>query len=155
MVAACYAALFFNVNATIGSFVLVDNLRDVGQEAALLDAQGWLEHMKRAATFGGNSSRLLVEYGVSHLWRFALVHYEFNMSQLELTQCFAPGFLSFYLGILSLVVSVLTYVMLVEPLATRGVMGIIVALTLIPTFLFICFRGVTQRRHMIEHTMGV
>jgi len=85
MVAACYAALFFNVNATIGSFVLVDNLRDVGQEAALLDAQGWLEHMKRAATFGGNSSRLLVEYGVSHLWRFALVHCESNMSQLELS----------------------------------------------------------------------
>ena len=43
--------------------------------------------------------------------------------------------------------------MLVEPPATRRVMGIIVSLTLIPTLLFICFRRVTQRRHVIEHTM--
>jgi len=83
MVAACYAALFFNVHATIGSFVLIDNLRDVGQEAALLEARGFLEHMKRASTSGGHSSRILVEYGVSHLWRSALVHCEFNRSYLK------------------------------------------------------------------------
>ena len=47
------------------------------------------------------------------------------------------GLFTFYLGILSLIIAVLTYVMMSEPLATKIVMGITVGLTLLPTTLFI------------------
>ena len=51
--------------------------------------------------------------------------------------------MTFYLGILSLIIALLTYVMLAEPAATKVVMFFAVVLTLIPTTLFV-FGGVAR-----------
>jgi len=74
LVAMCYAAIFLNINATIGSFVLVDNLGEVGYEAAKRDAGGRLEHISRVGHYHAGVSQLLTEFGASGSWYWMLIH---------------------------------------------------------------------------------
>ncbi|KAJ3504334.1 hypothetical protein NLJ89_g7987 [Agrocybe chaxingu] len=106
VIASCYIALFLNIAATIGSFILIDNLGEVGYRAAKRDAAGTLIQIETIGDYRPQISRLLEEFGATKLWNGMLYHWLFT----------------FYLGILSLIISVLTYVMLVESFATKVVM---------------------------------
>jgi len=125
IVGACYLAIFCNINATIGSFVLIDNLGEVGFEAAKREAENQLDDISRAGNYHGSITGLLKKFGATSVWTVMLLHW----------------LLTFYLGILSLIVSLLAYAVLTEPRATQIVLSIGVGITLIPTTVFI-FRGV-------------
>jgi len=78
LVATCYFALFLNINATIGSFVLVDNLGEVGVEAAKRETQQLLMHIARTPRYTGSVTKLLEDYGASRWWPWMLVHCELD-----------------------------------------------------------------------------
>ncbi|KAJ3504331.1 hypothetical protein NLJ89_g7988 [Agrocybe chaxingu] len=121
VIASCYAALFLNIAATIGSFVLIDNLGEVGYRAAKRDSKDELLQVDTIGDYTPAVSKMLVDFGANGMWNGMLYHW----------------LITFYLGILSLIISVLTYVILSESLATQVVMCTIVALTLFPTTFFI------------------
>jgi len=119
LVASCYMALFLNISATIGSFILIDILGEIGFKASKRTTE--LDQLGNIHT---TQDGLLLKYGASPWWRIILWHW----------------LITFYLGILSLIISILTYVWMQETKSTRAVMTIAVILTLFPTTLFIFFR---------------
>ncbi|KAF9530497.1 hypothetical protein CPB83DRAFT_850425 [Crepidotus variabilis] len=125
IVATCYAAIFLNINATIGSFVLIDRLGELGFEAARLDMLGRLDQLELVGHNHSQVNQLLKEFGAGRMWKYMLIHW----------------LVTFYLGILSLIISVLTYVLLTEGTAIQAVMCVLVGVTLVPTTVFILFGG--------------
>ncbi|PPQ86186.1 hypothetical protein CVT25_006929 [Psilocybe cyanescens] len=117
LLGACYAALFLNISATISSFILIDNLGEIGFRASCHAEK--LEGLTRdVGQHVTNQDKLLVDFGAS------------------------SGLLTFYSGILALIIAVLTYVMMQESLALKIVMGLIVGFTLLPTTIFIFVRPI-------------
>ncbi|KAF8180142.1 hypothetical protein BJ912DRAFT_981873 [Pholiota molesta] len=114
----CYAGLFLNISATIGSFVLTDNLGELGYRASKK------ENIMGSTSMGAED--ILKKYGASKQWKYMLFHW----------------LITFYLGILSLIVAVLSYVWLEETLPIAITMSIIVALTLFPISYFILIRPI-------------
>ncbi|CAA7263707.1 unnamed protein product [Cyclocybe aegerita] len=76
VIASCYTALFLNVAATIGSFVLIDNLGEVGYRAAKLDAADALIQIEAIGDYRPPISKLLKEFGATQLWNGMLYHCE-------------------------------------------------------------------------------
>jgi len=77
LVAMCHLSLFLNINATIGSFVLIDNLGEVGYEAAKREAGGEsrISHLSRLQNpYNGSVSQVLEVYGASKHWKAMLFH---------------------------------------------------------------------------------
>ncbi|KAF8895827.1 hypothetical protein CPB84DRAFT_1781918 [Gymnopilus junonius] len=111
LLASCYAALFLNISATISSFILIDNLGEIG------------------FTMTTTQDDLLIMFGASKKWKWMLWHW----------------LVTFYSGILALIIAVLTYVTMQEPLVTKIIMWIIVLpLTLAPTSYFIFGRPLQE-----------
>ncbi|KAF9531687.1 hypothetical protein CPB83DRAFT_848557 [Crepidotus variabilis] len=123
LVAACYAAIFLNINATVGSFVLIDDLAEVGLEATKrYQAQG--DGFTAVKMDNRGPSQILTKFGASKMWRPILIHW----------------MVTFFLGIMSIVLALLIYVRLTEPVATFVVMCFLVAITLPPTVYFMFLR---------------
>jgi hypothetical protein len=123
LLAACYAALFLNISATISSFILIDNLGEIEFRASC-KGEAFHENVKRAKTMTRTQDRLLVEFGATGEWKWMLFHW----------------LATFYSGILALIIAILTYVSMQEALATKIVMGVIVFFTLVPVSYFIFIR---------------
>ncbi|KAF9533107.1 hypothetical protein CPB83DRAFT_805950 [Crepidotus variabilis] len=126
VIAFCYAALFLNINATIGSFILTDKLGELGYEGA---KKGPADTSTVGVDRRGVSA-LFKEYGMTSMWSIMLVHW----------------LITFYLGILTLIISVITYVGLVEKTSILIVMCFLIALTLFPTSYFIFAGGYQSAR---------
>jgi hypothetical protein len=62
----CYAGLFLNISATIGSFVLTDNLGELGYRASKK------ENIMGSTSMG--AEEILVKYGASRQWNYMLFH---------------------------------------------------------------------------------
>jgi len=121
LLATCYAALFLNISATISSFILIDNLGEIGFRAS---CQHDLESLTNLSTITTTQDGLLMKFGASPEWKFMLYHW----------------LVTFYSGIISLIVAVLTYVMMQESFVTKIVMGLLVGFTLLPVTYFIFIR---------------
>ncbi|KAF4613012.1 hypothetical protein D9613_010977 [Agrocybe pediades] len=129
VIASCYAALFLNIGATISSFVLIDNLGEVGFSASVKDDQFHTD-VQQTGRMTVTQEKLLVRFGASEEWSWMLIHW----------------LITFYAGILSLTVSVLTYVMMEEPLATKIFLILVVAFTVVPSTYFIFIRPCWRNR---------
>ncbi|KDR77008.1 hypothetical protein GALMADRAFT_139036 [Galerina marginata CBS 339.88] len=125
LLASCYAALFLSISATISSFIPIDVLGEIGFRASC-QAKELGEIFDNAGTYTTRQDDLLVAFGASQQWNLMLFHW----------------LATFYLGILALIISVLTYVSMEEPLATKIFMGGIVLFTLFPVSYFILLRPV-------------
>jgi len=75
LVASCYMALFLNISATIGSFVLIDALGEIGFRAS---KNSKLKDLEKAGTIETTQDRLLEKYGASSWWQIILWHCQFN-----------------------------------------------------------------------------
>lgn len=73
IVAACYAALFLNIGATITSFILIDNLGEIGYQAACKQSGT----VQNAGLLTAHQDRLLVIYGASPMWKLMLFYCEY------------------------------------------------------------------------------
>ncbi|KAF9556813.1 hypothetical protein CPC08DRAFT_669355 [Agrocybe pediades] len=129
VVASCYAALFLNIGATISSFVLIDNLGEVGFSASAKDDK-FHGDKEQSGRVTATQEELLVQFGASEEWSWMLIHW----------------LITFYAGILSLTVSVLTYVVMEEPLVTKIFLILVVAFTVVPSTYFIFIRPCRNRR---------
>ncbi|KAF8964804.1 hypothetical protein BDZ97DRAFT_865155 [Flammula alnicola] len=116
IVAFCYAGLFLNIGATISSFVLIDELGELGFQASRR-----ADSLKQIGEISVTQENLLLKFGASRSWKSKLYHWLFI----------------FYSGILALTTSVLVYACTQEAVATRVVMTFIVSATLGPTTYFI------------------
>lgn len=68
------------------------------------------------------------------------------------------GLITFYLGILSLIIAVLTYVAMTASKPTKIIMSLVVAFTLLPTTYFIFFRplfGQSKNATSVPHAVPV
>ncbi|KIM38850.1 hypothetical protein M413DRAFT_75481, partial [Hebeloma cylindrosporum] len=119
LVAACFMALFLNISATISSFILIDILGEIGFKASTNE-----EDLKKLGKCETTQDGLLSKFHASPWWRYILWHW----------------LVTFYLGILSLIISVLTYVWMQETKSTQAVMTVAVILTLLPTTFWMFFR---------------
>ncbi|KAF8895828.1 hypothetical protein CPB84DRAFT_1682145, partial [Gymnopilus junonius] len=120
LIASCYAALFLNISATISSFILIDNLGELGFHASCKDPTFYTD-LETAGTMSVTQDKLLIKFGASKMWKLMLWHW----------------LATFYLGILALIISVLTYVTMEEAVATKIFMWFMLLLTLFPTSYFI------------------
>ncbi|KDR77007.1 hypothetical protein GALMADRAFT_155696 [Galerina marginata CBS 339.88] len=120
LLASCYVALFLNISATISSFILIDNLGEIGYRASC-NEEALKQKFGTTNTYTAGQEKLLAEFGASEEWEWMLFHW----------------LATFYSGILALIISVLTYVSMQEALATKIVMGVTVFLTLGPVSYFI------------------
>uniref|UniRef100_A0A8H7XSG0 Uncharacterized protein n=1 Tax=Psilocybe cubensis TaxID=181762 RepID=A0A8H7XSG0_PSICU len=123
----CYMALFLNISATISSFILIDNLGEIGFRASCNsdNLEGFGLGTGKLVT---NQDNLLIKFGASPAWRMMLYHW----------------LITFYAGIVTLIVSILTYVILQESLAIKIAMGVAVGVTLLPTTIFIFVRPIIE-----------
>ncbi|KJA25338.1 hypothetical protein HYPSUDRAFT_64915 [Hypholoma sublateritium FD-334 SS-4] len=120
----CYAALFLNISATISSFILTDNLGELEYNTA--KGRGGVNTTQML----GGEATILKAHGASPSWEFMLYHW----------------LITFYSGILSLIMSVLSYVWLVEARSIAVTMSVIVGFTLLPTTYFILLRPFLEFR---------
>jgi len=133
LLATCYASIFLNIAATICSFVVIDHLGEIGFEAAAIRDP---EDDRKIGKLRTSQEGLLIKYGASSKWRWMLYHW----------------LITFYLGILSLIVAVLTYVAMQASKPTKIVMSVIVALTLLPTTYFIFVRPLFDNPERVPTT---
>ncbi|KAF9485721.1 hypothetical protein BDN70DRAFT_871044 [Pholiota conissans] len=119
----CYAALFLNISATIGSFLLTDNLGELDYRAARKKSN---EDLYGSTSMG--AEEILRDFGASSQWEYMLFHW----------------LAMFYLGILSLIVAVLAFVWLEETRAIAITMTLVVAFTIIPVSYFILLRPIVE-----------
>ncbi|KIM42571.1 hypothetical protein M413DRAFT_444283 [Hebeloma cylindrosporum] len=126
LVATCYASIFLNIAATICSFVVIDHLGEIGFEAAAIRDPEEDRKMGRILT---SQERLLMSFGASSQWKAMLYHW----------------LITFYLGILCLIIALLTYVAMTASKPTKIVMSLLVAFTLLPTTYFVFLRPVFGR----------
>jgi len=99
LLATCYASIFLNIAATICSFVLIDHLGDIGLEASSIRDP---EEDRKIGTLSTSQEKLLMKWGASSQWGWMLYHW----------------LITFYLGILTLIISVLTYVAMTAATST-------------------------------------
>ncbi|KIM38849.1 hypothetical protein M413DRAFT_29790 [Hebeloma cylindrosporum] len=126
LLATCYASIFLNIAATICSFVLIDHLGEIGFEAASIRDPEADRKMGKLRT---SQERLLMKFGASNQWKAILYHW----------------LITFYLGILTLIIAVLTYVAMTASKPTKIVMSLIVGFTLSPTTYFIFVRPLFEQ----------
>ena len=142
----CYGALFLNISATISSFILTDNLGELEYNVAKQKLDMPHSHIL------GREATILKQYGASASWNLMLYHCMSHVgAQLPFTvsidaRPFFPGLITFYSGILSLIMSVLSYVWLVEARSIASVMSVVVGLTLLPTTYLILLRPFFEPR---------
>lgn len=73
VIASCYAALFLNVSATISSFILIDNLGEIGFRASCKGTE-WEKDIQQTERIEGTQENLLVRFGASKDWNLMLLH---------------------------------------------------------------------------------
>ncbi|PPQ93956.1 hypothetical protein CVT25_014867 [Psilocybe cyanescens] len=120
----CYAALLFNISATIGSFILMDNLGEMGFRASCKASELDEVTDMGLGTFMTSQDGLLIKFGASPEWNWMLYHW----------------LSSFYLGIICLVIAVLSYVLVQDALVVKVITSFIVGLTVLPSMYFIFVR---------------
>ena len=108
LVITCYLAIFFNINATIGAFVVVSGIREPGQEQKATFRVGTTPLRER-------TERGLALFVVANCKSTSLKNTE---AEPYLTlQCL--GLTMFISGIACLVVTLITFVLLTESLAAK------------------------------------
>jgi hypothetical protein len=116
VIGLCYAAIFLNISATIGSFVITDSLGDVAYRSSRRSQQ-----LASISNFDGTQSRLLTTFGVGSCWDVMLWHW----------------LITFYCGIFSLILAVAIYVWQHETKGISIAMTIVISLTVVPVITFI------------------
>ena len=76
VIASCYAALFLNISATIGSFVLIDNLGEIQFQAAC-KPEGFQEDIAQTDRLFAFQEDLLKRFGAPSAWTFMMMHCTF------------------------------------------------------------------------------
>ncbi|KAH9474872.1 hypothetical protein JR316_0013340 [Psilocybe cubensis] len=75
----CYAAILFNISATIGSFIIMDNLGEMGFRASCKATELDEVSDMGLGTFMTSQDGLLIKFGASPEWKWMLYHWEYNV----------------------------------------------------------------------------
>ncbi|TFK37684.1 hypothetical protein BDQ12DRAFT_750514, partial [Crucibulum laeve] len=115
----CYSSLFFNVSASISSFILIDKLGELPFRASQRGQQTLPP--PQTAMSSTDPDYLLKRYGIGRWWSFLIWHWLF---------CFV-------LGIWCIILQLLTYIWLQETLPIQISMSCLAAFTLLPCGVFL------------------
>lgn len=143
MVGLCYCALFLNIGAAIGGFIIIDGLGEMHYHAASaanqLHSQGGMP---------GSTMELVVRYDGGSYWRWLVYHCE--SCYIFLFSCFTilihAGLFSFGAGILSLILLLIVFICSQE---NAGVIAVSIGLglfTLVPVG-FVFFNNRPPKRY--------
>ncbi|KDR77009.1 hypothetical protein GALMADRAFT_1327154 [Galerina marginata CBS 339.88] len=127
LLVCCYAAIFLNISATISSFILIDNLGEIGYRSSIPNNQR--PGSPPPTTMSCTPEKLLYTYGASSKWTWMLFHWLFT----------------FYMGILTLLIAIFTYVIMNEKLATKIAMALVFFINFLFVTFFIFIRPLTEK----------
>lgn len=139
----CYAALILNIGSTISSFVLIDNLGEMGFRASCRADELDEYNEMGLGTFLTNKDDLLIKFGASPAWKWMVYHCSLNLTLFYHLFTEIPifiGLCTFYLGIVSLVVAVLTYILAQQEFVPKVVTSLLVGFTVLPSTYFVFLR---------------
>ncbi|KAH9474446.1 hypothetical protein JR316_0012905 [Psilocybe cubensis] len=119
----CYIAIFFNINATICSFTLIDKLGEIGFKTSANIPS--CDPEKQGGQITCTQEGLLQKYNAGRTWRPMLWFWLFN----------------FFVGVLSLIVSIMTFVCIQGSIAMKTTLGLSVFIDTLVLFYFIVSNG--------------
>jgi len=110
----CYAALLLNIAATISAFMVIDKMGSLTLNGARM-------HPPQIGRYYGTHIGLLVKFGGSSNWRYVIWHWLF----------------CFYGGVVCLILLILVFIWLQEPLSIGVVMTALVGFTILPSLMLL------------------
>ncbi|KIM44943.1 hypothetical protein M413DRAFT_367115 [Hebeloma cylindrosporum] len=114
VLALCYATLLLNVAAMISAFMVIDKMGSLTMNGATIPPP-------QIGRFYGTHVGLLVKFGGSPNWRYMFWHW----------------LICFYGGVVCLILLVLVFIWLQEPLSIGVVMTGLVGFAIIPSLVFL------------------
>ncbi|KAF9485458.1 hypothetical protein BDN70DRAFT_795763 [Pholiota conissans] len=113
VLALCYGAIFLNIGATIGAFIIIDKMGSIATRAARRDQMS-------IGRFGGTQIALLQYHGAGKKWKYFVWHWV----------------ICFYGGTICLAVLLLTFIVLEENLSIVISMSCLCGFVLLPSLLY-------------------
>ncbi|KAF9485442.1 hypothetical protein BDN70DRAFT_977541, partial [Pholiota conissans] len=120
VVALCYAALFFNIGATISAFIIVDKLGSLTLVSARRDSSS-----TKIGSFSGTETEILEHFGAGKNWKYIQWHWV----------------ICFYSGTICLTVLLLTFIWLQEAYWIGVLISLIGIFAFIPSLAVLIFAG--------------